>query len=71
MDTNEAASWVHAEEMGASQRKTIKKLKKVRWTTVSIKVPICPKCNNPMEHELDPSARELWKWICPKCRNAI
>jgi ribosomal protein S27AE len=71
MDTNEAASWVHAERLERSRKKTKEKLKNVKWTTISIKVPICPKCNNSMRQELDSSARELWKWVCSKCGNTI
>lgn len=71
MDTNEAGSWIRAERLEKSRKTTKKKLKSVKWTTVSIKVPICPKCNNPMQHELDSAARELWKWVCSKCGTTI
>lgn len=71
MDTNEARSWRYAEQAESSNKATKKKLKKVKWTTVSIKVPICPKCSTPMMHELDPNARQLWKWLCEKCRHTI
>ena len=71
MNSNEAASWVQAERNDRSNRETKKRLKGIKWTTITIKVPVCPKCNNPMQHELDPSSRLLWKWVCSKCRYSI
>lgn len=71
MDTNEAASWLRAERLEESRKQTRRKLKNIKWTTMTIKVPLCPECNNPMQHELDAANRMLWKWICPKCRNTI
>lgn len=71
MDTDECRSWRIAEEKERSNKDTKRKLKNVKWTTVSIKVPVCPKCKTAMKHELDTEMRELWKWYCPKCRFTI
>lgn len=71
MDTNESASWLQAERRDASNKKTKRKLKGVKWTTITIKVPLCPKCNAPMQHELDVDCRALWKWFCRKCNNKL
>ena len=68
MDTNESASWIQAEKKEASNKK---KLKGVKWVTIPSKVPLCPKCNTPMQHELDVDCRTLWKWICRKCNNTL
>jgi len=67
MDTNEAASWVAAENRAKSSEETKRKLKGIKWTTRSYKVPVCPKCGTPMDHELDIAARASWKWTCRKC----
>jgi len=71
MDANENAAWIEAEMNEDSNKETKRKLKNVKWTTVSIKVPMCPKCRSAMEHELDPHARTLWKWKCPQCTYTI
>lgn len=82
MDTNKAAFRIRAEELERSKKA---KLKNIKWTTILVKVPICPKCNNPMQHELDPSMRKLQKleyanlkfsnlkilWVCSRCRTTI
>lgn len=68
MDTDETGSWIRAERLEKLRKETRKRLiKNIKWTTVSAKVPICPRCNSPMEHELDPNARKLWEWVCSKC----
>lgn len=71
MDSNETVSWLRADRLEESKKQTKRKLKGIKWITITIKVPICPKCNNPMQHELDSDARLLWKWVCPKCRHLI
>ena len=71
MDANESMSWIQAERREASDKETKRKLKEVKWTTITIKVPLCPKCNTPMQHELDVDCRTLWKWICRKCNNVL
>ena len=71
MDTDEARSWSAAERHDKSNKATEKKLKNVKWTTVLIEVPICPKCKTPMNHELDAYARNMWKWTCSSCRHTI
>lgn len=36
--------------------------------TITINVPICPRCGNEMEIETDPDARTLYHYKCNKCR---
>lgn len=71
MDSNESASWLRAERLGRSEKETRRKLKRVKWITIKIRVPVCPECGKPMQQELDTHARTLWKWVCPKCQNTI
>ncbi len=68
---NEMRAWVGAERQEKADKETESKLKGVKWTTVSIKVPVCSKCGSPMRHELDIAARALWKWVCTNCRHTI
>jgi transposase-like protein len=71
MDTDEARSWVEAERQDKFDKVTKKKLENIKWVKVSMKVPVCPECGTPMDHELDTYARESWKWVCSNCRHTI
>lgn len=68
---NEMRAWVEAERQEKADKETKSKLRGVKWVTTSVKVPVCPKCGSLMEHELNISARALWKWICTNCKHTI
>jgi len=68
---NEMRAWCEAEEHTKNHKETKRKLKDVGWTSVLIKVPVCPECGTPMSHELDPQSRTLWEWVCTNCQHTI